>query len=83
MKNSTQFNQVRKLCPRFFIEIEDSFKGNLSSYELSTEYRLFKHFAIGAGLARFGTNVEVNDDDWKGQVSDSYRGFTIFGTFYF
>ncbi len=67
----------------FFIEIEDSLKGSLVGYELNTEYRLFKHFSIGAGLARFSTDVEVNDDDWKGQVSDSYRGYTLFGTLYF
>ena len=47
------------------------------------EYKLFKHFAIGAGFARMGANVKVSDDDWKGQVSDSYRGYTLFGTFYF
>ena len=54
-----------------------------SAVAAETEYKLFKHFAIGAGLARMGTNVEVNDDDWKGQVSDSHRGYTLFGTFYF
>jgi hypothetical protein len=74
---------VHYVSEAFFIEFEDSFKGSLISYELNTEYRLFKNFAIGAGLARFGTNVEVNDDNWKGQVSDSYRGYTFFGTFYF
>ncbi len=67
----------------FFIDIEDKLSGALVNYELNTEYKLFKHFAIGAGLARMGTNIEVNDDDWKGQVSDSYRGYTFFGTFYF
>ena len=67
----------------FFIELEDSIKGTLLNFELSTEYRLFKHFAIGAGVARLGTNVDVNDDNWKGSVSDSYSGFTVFGTVYF
>lgn len=67
----------------FFIEFEDTIRGALVSYELSTEYKLFKNFAIGAGLARFGTSVEVDDDDWNGKVTDSYRGYTLFGTFYF
>jgi len=53
------------------------------NYELSTEYKLFKNFAIGAGIAKLGTSVEVNDDDWTGSVSDSYSGYTLFGTFYF
>jgi hypothetical protein len=67
----------------FFIDIEDTFSGSLVSYEVSTEYKLLKHFAIGAGLARLNTNVEVDDDNWIGSVSDSYRGYRIFGTFYF
>jgi hypothetical protein len=43
------------------------------------------HFAIGAGLARLGADVEVNDDDWIGKVTvtDSYHGYRVFGTLYF
>lgn len=74
---------VHYVAESFFIEFEDSIKGALINYELKTEYKLFKNFAIGAGLARIGSSVEVNDDDWKGKVSDSYRGYTIFGTLYF
>ena len=64
-------------------EIEDAFKGSLFSYELNTEYRLFKHFSIGAGIARLGIDADIDDDDWNGTVNDSYRGFTAFGKFYF
>jgi hypothetical protein len=74
---------IEYVTEAFFIDIEDTFSGSLLSYELSTEYKLFKHFAIGAGLARLGTNVEVNSDNWKGSISDSYRGYRVFGTFYF
>ena len=71
------------IAESFFIDIDDTFKGALVSFELSTEYRLFKHFALGAGLARFSSNVEVASDDWNGSVSDSYSGYRVFGTFYF
>ncbi len=74
---------VEYVSEAFFIDIEDTLSGSLVSYELSTEYKLFKQFAIGAGLARLSTNVEINDDGWKGSVSDSYRGYRVFGTFYF
>lgn len=74
---------VNYVAESFFIDLEDKLRGALINYELNTEYKLFKHFAIGAGLARIGSSLEVNDDDWKGSVSDSYRGYTIFGTFYF
>ncbi|MBT8130108.1 MAG: hypothetical protein KJP10_08950 [Gammaproteobacteria bacterium] len=74
---------VRYVSEAFFIDIDDKFRGAIINFELNTEYRLFKHFALGAGLARIGVNAEVNDDDWKGKVTDSYRGFNVFGTFYF
>jgi hypothetical protein len=74
---------VSYLAEQFFIEFEDTFKGALINYELTTEYKLFKHFAIGAGFARMSTDVKVDDDNWSGSVTDSYRGYTLFGTFYF
>jgi len=74
---------VRYVSEAFFIEFDDSFRGAILNYELNTEYRIFKHFALGVGVARIGINAEVNDDDWRGKVTDSYRGFNVFGTFYF
>ncbi len=74
---------VNYVAESFFIEFEDKLKGALINYELNTEYKLFKNFAIGAGLARIGSSVEVSDDDYKGKISDSYRGYTVFGTLYF
>ena len=74
---------VNYVAESFFIDFEDTIKGALINYELNTEYKLFKNFAIGAGLARIGSNVEVNDDDYSGKISDSYRGYTVFGTLYF
>jgi len=75
---------VNYVAESFFIDMEGgAIKGALINYELNTEYKLFKNFAIGAGLARIGSSLEVNADDYKGSVSDTYRGYTIFGTFYF
>jgi hypothetical protein len=74
---------VRYVSEAFFIEFDDTFKGALLNYELNTEYKLFKHFAIGAGIAGLAIDAEINDDEWRGQVTDSYRGYTLFGTFYF
>ncbi len=74
---------VHYVSEAFFIEIEDTIKGSLVNYELNTEYKLFKNFAIGAGLARLGASLEVNDTEWTGSVSNSYHGYTVFGTLYF
>jgi hypothetical protein len=74
---------VHYVSEAFFIDFEDTVRGALLNYELNTEYKLFKNLSIGAGVARLGTSVEVNDNDWKGKVSDSYRGFTVFTAVYF
>ena len=75
---------VSYLAETFFFDIEGgAIKGALINYELNTEYKLFKNFAIGVGLARIGSSVEVSDDDYAGKVTDSYRGYTVFGTLYF
>lgn len=74
---------VNYIAETFFLDFEDKVRGALLSYELNTEYKLFDNFAIGAGFSRLGTSVEVNSSDWKGKVSDTYRGITVFGTLYF
>jgi hypothetical protein len=50
---------------------------------INTEYKLFKNFALGAGIARLAVNAEVDDDDWRGTVNDGFRGLQVFGTLYF
>jgi hypothetical protein len=50
---------------------------------LSTEYKLFKHLALGVGFARIGMQADVDKDNYNGSISDSYSGFTLFGTLYF
>ena len=74
---------VRYVSEAFFIDIEDTFRGGLINFELNTEYKLFNNFALGIGIARLGTNVDVDSDDWRGSFSDGYRGATVFGTLYF
>lgn len=74
---------VNYVAESFFVEVNNSFKGALYNYNISTEYKLFKHFALGAGFARIGMQADVDKDTWKGGISDSYSGFTLFGTLYF
>ena len=74
---------VRYISESFFIEIEDKLKGTLLNYELDIEYKVFKNFAIGAGITRVSTNLKVNDDDWRGGFDESHRGALLYGSFYF
>ncbi len=74
---------VHFVAETFVIDYQDKLVGSLLNYEVNTEYRLFKNFAIGAGIARIGLHADVNTDGWRGAVSDSYRGLTAFGVLYF
>ena len=76
-KWSTQFS-----VEAFAINIDDKFKGSLLDFQINAEYRLFKNFALGAGIASL-SNADVTSDDWRGTVGDRYAGFTAFGTLYF
>ncbi len=74
---------VHFLSEAFYIDIEDTLKGTLLNSEFSIEYKAFKNFAIGAGTTRVSTDLDVNDDDWKGSFSDSHRGYLVYGSLYF
>ena len=73
---------LRYVSETFFIEIEDTLKGTLLNYELDLEYRVSPRFTIGAGISRISTDLDADDDDWKGRITDSNRGFLLFGAFY-
>ena len=74
---------VHYVAESFIIQVDNSFKGALFNYNLSTEYKLFEHLALGAGFARIGMQADIDKDNWSGGMSDSYSGFTLFGTLYF
>ena len=38
---------------------------------------------MGAGTTRVSTDLDVNDDDWKGSFNDSHRGYLLYGKLYF
>ena len=74
---------LRYVSETFFIEIDDALKGTLLNYELDIEYRLDSQFILGAGIARTSADLDVDDGDWKGSLSDSNRGLMIYGAYYF
>lgn len=74
---------VHYLSETFFINIEDELKGTLLNYELNVEYRFDGGFALGLGIARTSTDLDADSSDWSGSVTDSNRGFLLFGSYYF
>ena len=73
---------IHYLSETFFIEVDDAIRGALLNYELNLQYRFLDHFIIGAGFARLSTDLEADDDDWRGSVSDSHRGYLAFLSYY-
>ena len=74
---------VHYVSEAFIIDIDDKFKGTLLSYELDLEYKFDNKLAIGAGLVRSSTDLQVKASDWRGGIVDSYRGILIYGAYYF
>ena len=70
------------LSETFFIEIDESIKGAFINYELNVQYRFLDHFILGLGTARLSTDLEADDDDWRGSISDSHRGWLLFASYY-
>lgn len=67
----------------FYIEIDDNFKGSLLDLKAGTEYRAFKNVGVGINLNRMSINAEVDDDDFRGSVNDTYKGLNVYAAFYF
>ena len=69
------------LSEAFYIELGDEFKGSFQNNELTVQYRFPKHFIVGAGITRFSTDLDADDDDWEGKLADNHRGFLVFGSY--
>jgi hypothetical protein len=70
------------LAEAFYIEIDDAYKGSFTTSEVDIEYRFNRTFTLGAGIARFSTDLEADDSDWKGKIVDSHRGLLAYASFY-
>ena len=73
---------IHYLSETFFIEIEDEIRGSLLNYELNVQYRFPKHVIVGLGMTRVGAELEANDSDWRGRISDTHRGYLLFVSYY-
>lgn len=66
------------LSDTFFIEVGDEFEGAFLGHELDLRYRAGKNLLLGAGFARLSIDLEANDEDWRGRITDSHRGFLFY-----
>ena len=63
----------------FGLDIGD-FSGNLVNLSARTEYWFFNHFGAGLALNYFRLDVEVESDDWRGELEYKYWGPQIYIT---
>lgn len=67
----------------FYIEV-DQFKGNMNEVYLGLEYRLFKHFAVGAAYDRLDVRVDYAPNSGSGFfVHNDWNMLYMFGALYF
>jgi hypothetical protein len=67
----------------FYIET-DQFKGAMNEFYLGLEYRLFKHFAVGAAYNRLDVKVDYAPNSGAGfSVYNDWNMLYMFGSLYF
>jgi len=54
------------------------FAGSFQDSTLTYENNTFGHFGFGAGISNFNFDLEIEDDDWRGEVESSYFGLMVF-----
>ena len=57
-----------------------SFKGTIYNLQASTEYWIWNHLGVGAGLNYFALDVDVDDSSWNGKLEYDYWGPQIYLT---
>jgi hypothetical protein len=70
------------LSEAFFISIGDELEGAFQNFEINIEYRIHKHFVLGGGAARFSTDLDARDSNWKGRLADSHRALLLYASYY-
>jgi hypothetical protein len=57
-----------------------NFSGSLVSARVHAEYRMSRHFALGAALDAFKINVDTSQNDWHGGFEYGYWGPQVYLT---
>jgi hypothetical protein len=68
----------------FYLAVGNDFTGSMLEFYAGLEYRLFKHFALGASYDRLQTNVELNKKSSSGfSVETAWNTVFLYGALYF
>lgn len=67
----------------FYIDVS-KFQGSMTELYLGLDYRLFKHFSLGAAFDRFNVNVDYTPKESSGwQVINDWNSLYFYGAVYF
>lgn len=69
------------MAQAFYLKLSDdtfAFSGSVLTLGLRTEYWFFNNVGLGAALNYFNINVDVEDDDWRGELDYQYFGPQIY-----
>ncbi|MCZ6746422.1 MAG: hypothetical protein O7C74_04325, partial [Acidobacteria bacterium] len=80
--NITEKTQLNVRWEIFDIEIGD-YKGRFQEASFLVEHNTFNHIGFGGGLTSFVIQMEIEDDDWRGEFQTSYNGALLYLKFYF
>lgn len=67
----------------FYIELDDTYNGSILDFRLGTEYRVFENVSVGFNINRMSVDADVDDDDFRGSVTDVYKGYHLYAAYYF
>jgi hypothetical protein len=67
----------------FFIDYQDKARGGMEDFLIGLEYRLFRHFSLGAAYSRFSLNLQLKGDNKTLYVDNGWNGGMLYGAFYF
>ena len=68
----------------FYLAVGNEFTGSLLEFYAGLEYRLFKHFALGASYDRLQAIVELDKKSSSGfSVENAWNTVFLYGALYF
>jgi hypothetical protein len=80
-----------QFAPAWYLEAQgqyfqakiDVYDGNLYDLRAGVTWMFSRHFGVGAGYSRFGVNLDVNKERFRGSLDWNYSGAQIYvtGTF--
>lgn len=67
----------------FYIELQDDIRGSLDDVQMALEYRPLRNVSFGASANRLAVDVKVEEPDFRGSITDLYRGGMLYVGFHF